>query len=225
MLSIPDRYDSKIESAVTILRKKYKEIFILHRLDKQTSGALLFAKNADTHKFLSALFENRRIGKTYTGIVMGKMTDTEGKIEAAIAENPHKKGEMMVAEKGKNAITGYKVVEAYNNYSVVNFVPVTGRTHQIRVHARFINHSLVCDPVYGSGKPVYLSSFKRNFRMGKNEFQERPLLHRLGLHATTISFAGPTGKAYLIEASLPKDMKAMIYQLNKVEGMGEFSAG
>ncbi len=221
LLSIPDRFDDTAESAVSILRKKYSDIFVVHRLDRLTSGILLFARNAITHKFLSGLFESRRIGKIYTGIVVGKMTEREGKIEEPIIQNPYRKGEMMISRKGKKAITGFKVLEAYHNYSVVNFVPLTGRTHQIRVHAKYINHPLACDPIYGDGKPVFLSSIKRNYHLGKDVLEERPLLNRLALHASSLSFPGPNGKAYLIESSLPKDMNAVINQLRKAEGDSE----
>lgn len=218
LLSIPDRFDDKIDSALSILRKKYSDIFVVHRLDRLTSGILLFARNPEMHKYLSQLFESRRIGKVYTGIVVGKMENAEGKIDAPIAPNLYRKGEMIVSKNGKDALTGYKVVEAFNHFSVVNFVPLTGRTHQIRVHSKFINHPLACDPVYGDGKPVYLSSFKRNYHLGKDVLEERPLLDRLALHASSLSFAGLNGKAYMIEASLPKDMHALIQQLRKVEG-------
>lgn len=218
LLSVPDRFDDTIDSALSILRKKYENIFVVHRLDRFTSGILLFARNARTHRYLSELFEGRRIGKVYTGIVAGRPENTEGKIEARIAQNTYRKGEMVISKNGKDALTGYKVLETYNNFSVVNFVPLTGRTHQIRVHAKFINHPLACDPVYGDGKPVFLSSFKRNYHLGKDVLEEKPLLKRLALHASSLSFAGPNGKAYLIESSLPKDMNALIQQLRKVEG-------
>lgn len=215
LLSIPDRFDDKADSALSILRKKYNEVFVVHRLDKLTSGVLLFARTTSMHKYLSSLFENRRMGKVYTGIVIGRPSESTGTIDAPIAENIHKPGEMVVAKRGKPAMTGYKVVESFNQYSVVNFIPLTGRTHQIRVHAKYINHPLACDPVYGDGKPVFLSSFKRNYHLGKDVLEERPLLSRLALHASSLSFAGTNGKAYLIDAALPRDMYAVIQQLKK----------
>lgn len=217
LLSIPDRHDTHPDSLFTILKKNYPEIFVVHRLDRLTSGLILFAKNAETHKHLSTLFENRKIQKTYLGIVLGKMNETEGEIDAAISEDPFRKGEMKVFKKGKPAVTDFELSEAFNSYSVVKFKPRTGRTHQIRVHSKYINHPLACDPVYGDGKPVLLSSIKKKFRLGKDVLEERPLLDRLALHALSLSFKGVDGKDYFIEAPLSKDMNAVIQQLKKAK--------
>lgn len=215
LLSIPDRYNEHIPSALSMLRSHYNEVYTVHRLDRLTSGLLLFARNAETHQYLSSLFEQRDIQKTYTGIVTGRMTETEGTIDAAIAEHPYKKGEMVVVRKGKPSITAFETLSTFSHYSVVNFRPVSGRTHQIRVHAKHIHHPLACDPVYGDGKPVYLSSFKRKFRLGKNELEERPLLSRLALHASSLRFTAGDGQHFLLEAPLPKDMNAVVQQLHK----------
>lgn len=215
LLSIPDRHDPGQPSMINLLKKKYNEIFVVHRLDKPTSGVMLFAKNAPAHKYFSMLFENRKIRKEYTGIVVGKMTEMSGTIDAPIEENKFRKGEMIVAKRGKPAVTHFEVVQDFSMYCVVLFKPVTGRTHQIRVHAKYMHHPLVGDALYGDGAPVLLSSFKRKFHLSKNELEERPLLDRLALHASAITFNDMQGSETRIEATLPKDMRAVIRQLEK----------
>ncbi len=215
LLSIPDRHDPEQPSLINLLKKQFGEMFVVHRLDRQTSGVILFAKHAHAHRYFSLLFENRHVQKEYTGIVVGKMQEHAGTIDAPIDENKFRKGEMIVAKRGKSAITHYEVLNDFSVYSVVLFKPVTGRTHQIRVHAKYLNHPLVGDDIYGDGAPVLLSSFKRKFHLSKNELEERPLLNRLALHASAISFKDFHGKEMRIEAPLPKDMRALIQQLKK----------
>lgn len=215
LLSIPERYDASQPSLAEYLKRKYPGIFVVHRLDKLTSGVIMFAKNAEAHRYFSMAFENREIHKEYTGIVLGRMTEESGTIDAPIGENKYRRGEMMVSKKGKPAITHFEVIESFSMFSVVRFKPVTGRTHQIRVHAQYIHHPLAADPLYGNGKPVFLSSFKKSFHLGRDDEEERPLLKRLALHASAISFKNEKGEDVIVEAPLPKDMKALIQQLRK----------
>src|SRR5437764_2147862 len=110
LLSIPDRKGTEI-SLKSILQNKFGEIFTVHRLDKETSGVILFAKNANAHKYFSQLFEERMIEKVYLGIASGKLPEKKGRIELPIAEHPSKKGMMTVMKKGKPSITDYEVKE------------------------------------------------------------------------------------------------------------------
>ncbi|MCO6496290.1 MAG: RluA family pseudouridine synthase [Chitinophagaceae bacterium] len=215
LLSIPDRHDDSEPSLFSLLKQRYENILVVHRIDKPTSGIILFAKTPEVHKYFSQLFENRKIRKSYTGIVHGRVQETSGTIDAPIAESPYRKGEMMVSQKGKPAITHFTTLETNFLFSVLNFDLETGRTHQIRVHAKHINHPLLCDPIYGDGKPVFLSDFKKDYNKGKKEEEERPLLNRLALHATSLNFKDPNGKDVHIEAPLPKDMKALMNQMRK----------
>lgn len=215
LLTIPDRHDSGQPSLLSLLRQRYDQIFVVHRIDKFTSGLILFARTAEMHRHLSLAFEARKILKSYTGIVYGRMPEPEGVISAAIAENPARKGEMVISGIGKPAVTGFTVLENNPIFSVVSFRPETGRTHQIRVHAQHINHPLLCDPLYGDGKPVFLSQFKKRYNKGKSEEEERPLLSRLALHASAITFTDISGKSVHLEAPLPKDMHALINQIRK----------
>ena len=214
LLSIPDREGKEI-SLKQILQNKYAEIFTVHRLDKNTSGVIAFAKNDTTHKQLSQLFENRNIEKYYYGLVQGKMMQQPGTIDAPIAAHPSQQAKMMVHKKGKPSLTEYEVLETFPLYSWVKFKIHTGRTHQVRVHAQHIGHSIVCDELYGNGTPLYLSSLKRNYHLSKKEEAERPLLTRLALHSAQLKFT-LNGEQYNLEAEIPKDLKAVLQQLRKL---------
>lgn len=216
MLTIPDRYDNAQQSLYSILSAKYGKIFVVHRLDKDTSGLILFAKNEGTHKFLSQLFEQRKIEKKYQAIVQGVLTPADGTINEAIIEHPSKKGEMTISKRGKPSITDYETLENFGLYSLVSFQIHSGRTHQIRVHMKFAGHPIICDPIYGNAQPVYLSSFKKKFNLGESEEEERPLMNRLALHSHSLSFLDSYGNKVELIAPLPKDMRALLNQLGKV---------
>ena len=218
MLSIPDRHDDAKISLYKILTKKYGKIYIVHRLDRDTSGLILFAKKENTHKYLSQLFEQRKIKKKYLRIVNGSMTHDSGSINEPIAEHPVKKGQMVVNRKGKPSLTNYKVMEDYGIYSLVEFEIQTGRTHQIRLHTKTLGHPIICDPIYGNDKPVLLSSFKKKYRLSHGDLEERPIISRLGLHSYRLHFKNYDNEDLLIEAPLPKDMKALLQQLKKNRG-------
>lgn len=214
LLSIPDR-EGKEVSLKMLLKEKYGEIFTVHRLDKDTSGLIIFAKNETAHKFLSQQFENRKTVKIYQGLVLGSLLQKEGSIDAPIAEHPAQNGTMIVHRKGKEALTDYAILSDFGIYSLLRFRIHTGRTHQIRVHMKNIGHPIVCDPLYGDGKAVLVSSLKSKFKLSKNEEEERPILGRLALHAFQLSIEETDGKMLHLEAPLPKDMRATLQQLEK----------
>ena len=215
ILTIPDRHDETQLSLYKLLTQKYGKIFIVHRLDRDTSGLILFAKNEATHKYLSQLFEQRNIEKNYLGIVRGSMPANKGSINEPIAEHPYHKGEMTISKKGKPSLTDYEVLEDYGIYSLVQFDIHSGRTHQIRVHTKSIGHPIICDTVYGDSKPILLSSFKKKYKLSQHDEEERPIINRLGLHSQSVSFTDQRHIKYTLEAPLTKDMKALLQQLKK----------
>ncbi|MEO6188842.1 MAG: RluA family pseudouridine synthase [Ginsengibacter sp.] len=215
LLTIPDRHDESQGSLYKYLQQQYQNIFIVHRLDRETSGLVLFAKNAETHKHLSQLFEQRKIRKTYLGIIRGSLPIKKGSINEPIIEHPYKKGMMTVTKKGKPSLTDYEVVEDYGNYSLVQFDIHSGRTHQIRVHMKFAGHPIGCDPLYGDGTPVLLSSFKKKYKLSQHDDEERPIIGRLCLHSESLEFTDAKGTHHFLKASLPKDIKALLQQLKK----------
>ena len=215
LLTIPDRMQSE-KSLKEYLKDKYGEIFTVHRLDKDTSGLVLFAKNENTHKYLSKLFEDRKIEKYYVGIVLGSPANKTGSIEAPIGENPAHKGLMNVHRNGKPSHTTYEVMEANKHFSMVSFQLHTGRTHQIRVHSKEIGHPLACDELYGDGKPVLLSSVKKKFKLSRHDEEERPMIKRLALHSYKLIFETADGTKMELVAEVPKEFKALMTQLKKI---------
>ncbi|HEU4575773.1 MAG TPA: RluA family pseudouridine synthase [Chitinophagaceae bacterium] len=214
LLAIPDREGKEISLKV-LLQKKYGHIYTVHRIDRDTSGVIIFAKNEAGHKQLSQQFESRQTEKIYYALVIGSPVLQRGSIAAPIAEHPSKKAVMMVHRKGKESLTDYEVLEDFGSYSWVKLKIHTGRTHQIRVHMKEIGHPVVCDELYGDGKPVFISSLKHRYKLSKNQDAEQPILNRLALHAFSLSFTDAAGQKFYLEASLPKDLRAVLQQLEK----------
>ncbi|WP_073954225.1 RluA family pseudouridine synthase [Thalassospira sp. TSL5-1] len=185
---------------------------IVHRLDKDTSGAMVVAKNDMAHRALSKLFaeDKENIERTYVAIVWGVPSPTEGKIAGNIGRSPRNRKKMAVlASGGKPALTYYKVIENRPDSlaSVVKCKLATGRTHQIRVHMAHIGHSLVCDPVYSKSRPV--RHLKPSSQAVLANFGKQ------ALHAQTLGFAHPrTGEFISFKAPLPDDLIAIYLALN-----------
>ncbi len=215
LLTIPDRYDNKIENLYTSLQSYRDSIFINHRLDRETSGLLVFSKTESSHKYIQEQFESRKIKKSYHAIVKGSFEEEKGKINLNISKNTSKK-KMVVDPKGKTAISKYQVLEDFGQFSLIKVDIDTGRTHQIRVHMQAVFLPLLCDPIYGDGQAFYLSKFKKSFRRSTKR-EEKPLLSRHALHSFGLSFKHPeTKKKVSFEQEVPKDMRAVISQLRKI---------
>jgi 23S rRNA pseudouridine1911/1915/1917 synthase len=214
LLSVPDRTQSSV-SLKDLLKDKYGQIYTVHRLDRDTSGLILFAKKEGSHRYFSQSFENREVDKIYVGIVSGTPINPKGSIEEPIAEHSIKKGMMTIHKRGKESRTDYETLEEFGLYAFLRFQIFTGRTHQIRLHMKHMGYPILCDELYGNGQPVFISSIKRNYRLAKEELEERPILHRLGLHAQSLSFRDEQGNIFRFEAPLPKDLKALLQQLRK----------
>lgn len=213
LLSVPDRTQSA-PSLKDLLIEKYGEIFTVHRLDRETSGVIIFAKTAEIHQFLSVIFQERQVEKTYYGIVWGVPPSSKGIIDLPMLEHPAKNGTMIVHRKGKAASTGYELLENLGRYALLKFDLYTGRTHQIRVHMKETGHPILCDPLYGDGKPVFVSSLKKNYNHSGFE-EEKPILSRLALHAAKLSFTDSHGSFFSFEAEMPKDLRALLSQMKK----------
>jgi len=207
-----DRWDESKERLDKLIEKdlKISKIYTVHRIDKDTSGLVVFAKDKDSHRSLSMAFEDRKVLKKYIVIVHGRPSWKETTCNLALVPNGNKK-HMTIIDKfrGKESITNFKCILSAGNYSVLEANPQTGRIHQIRVHATAIGHSVVCDDLYGKSNPIKLSSFKKAWRGDPHE--ERPLLSRLGLHALELTLPDKN----LLTAPLPKDMSSLIKQLEK----------
>jgi RluA family pseudouridine synthase len=218
MLSIPDRYREDIPNLLTSLRHHRDEIFVNHRLDKDTSGIILYSKTADAHAKFSALFESRNIDKRYMAIVNGIPIEEVGLIELKITLSKNKRKQMVIDQKGKLAVTKYRILETWKNFSLLEVKIITGRMHQIRIHMKAINCPIICDSTYGNEEGFFLSSIKRRYRRNK-EVAEKPLLSRMALHAHSLTFVHPfTKEEMTLTSEMPKDMKAVIKQFGKVLG-------
>lgn len=215
MLTIPDRYDEKLISLYKLLEQRYQKIYIVHRLDKETSGIILFAKDEPTHKYLSRLLEQRNVEKFYMGIVLGSLVTKRGVITEPIAEHPIHKGLMTINKKGKPSVTEYEVIEDFGLYSLVKFQIHSGRTHQIRIHMKHSGHPIACDEIYGNPQPILLSSFKKKYKFSRHNEEERPIVSRMALHSYQLIFMDATNTRHDLVAELPKDMRALLQQLRK----------
>lgn len=216
LLVIPDRFHPEWPCLSRMLEARYGKIWVVHRLDRDTSGVIVFARSEAAHRHLSAAFQERKVEKTYLGLVTGRPPQTEGRIDTPIMEHPGKGGQMRVGSRGKPAVTTYEVLQSFGLYSLLRLQIHTGRTHQIRVHLQSIGHPIAMDPLYGQGEPFYLSRVKRGYRMGRFQEEEKPLMSRMALHASALALTDEKGQRRLFEAPLPKDFQAVLHQLRKL---------
>ena len=169
---------------------------IVHRIDKDTSGLLMVAKNAAARESLEKQLAAKSNKRQYLAIVHGNFAEEEGTIDAPIGRNPKDRKQMAVVEKGKSAVTHFKVLEQYQGYSLVECQLETGRTHQIRVHMAYIGHPLAGDPLYGPRKTL----------PGHGQF----------LHAKTLGFEQPsTGEWLEFSVQLPDIFQQTVADLRK----------
>ncbi|HEY0262820.1 MAG TPA: RluA family pseudouridine synthase [Chitinophagales bacterium] len=214
---IPERVETDKGNLKSSLEKSLGiELWTVHRIDRDTSGLVLFAKSAEAHKAMNDLFENRKIEKHYWALVSGKMEGKSGEIDSPIAHHPAKNGKMIIHPKGKEALTLFDVVEQFKHTTLLNVEIKTGRTHQIRVHFSETGYPLLVDPIYGSAKGFQLSSVKKKYKQTDEE--ERPILNRLPLHAYSLKFEHPfTKKEIAVESPMPKDIETCLKLLRKYD--------
>ena len=192
---------------------------IVHRLDKDTTGALLVAKHLEAERALRQAFEDGGVEKTYWALVDGELGLADGDVrvlDAPLAADERRTGRMRVAEGGKASRTDVTVLERFRGFTLVECAPRTGRTHQIRVHLADQGHPLVVDALYGRRDALLLSEIKRGYRPKPGQ-QERPLIDRLTLHARALRFPSPGGGPPRSAcAPVPKDFQRTLKQLAKV---------
>lgn len=174
---------------------------IVHRIDKDTSGLLMVAKNDLAHQSLAEQLRNKTNKREYLALVYGQIKEDEGTIDAPLGRNPQDRKKQAVVKGGRHAVTHFKVMKRYDNFTLVKCILETGRTHQIRVHMKYIGHPLVGDPLYGPRKVI-----------GKNgQF----------LHAALLGFKHPrTGEEMVFEAPLPENFQKMLDKLDKQQHKG-----
>ena len=220
LLTSPDRYDPDRPNLMKLLHRDVERgapwakkrigltyLMNAHRLDFETTGIILLAKTKPVLVALANQFGSEKPVKTYVALVRGSMHQDTFEIEAKIAPHPVKIGLMRVDEKsGKRSRTEFTVRERFKGYSILECRPLTGRTHQIRVHLQYLGLPILGDSTYG-GPQLLLSTLKKDYHL-KPKKVERPLISTLALHAEKLVLSHPvTGNEISIEAPWPKDLK------------------
>ena len=197
------------------LKTKFSGLLIVHRLDRDTSGLLVFAKNPESQKNLTVQFTNNLILKNYYAFIDGKLEfDDTYLIDVPIMVVPGRY-KVLIHEKGRPSQTKIRVVENYRDFTLIEAKLLTGRTHQIRIHLNYIGYPLVVDKLYGHRSNFYLSEIKKKYRV-KKEHKEKPLVSRQTLHSHQLEFIHPiTNSKMVFYSELPKDLKALKNQLQK----------
>lgn len=200
---------------------------LVHRIDKGTSGAVLLAKHLEAERVLREAFEAHRMTKRYSVLVEGEFPAADGEtvtIDRPLSAEPRKAGRMRVEEDGKPSVTRVGVAARYRGYTLLDCEPLSGRTHQIRVHLASEGFPLAVDSAYGRRDQLMLSELKAGYRPKRGR-PERPLLDRLSMHAREIGWAEPLTLAEgsglvlaptRVEAPLPADLQKVLRQLEKV---------
>lgn len=208
--SIPERNKKEV-SILEMGREYFPDLQAAHRIDKMTSGILVFTKNNESYKHLAGQFERREVKKIYHAVVNGIHKFEKKKVDIPLLI--HSNGFVQISKAGKNSITILQTLYAYKYHTLIECEPVTGRLHQIRIHSAASDAPICGDTLYG-GKPCMLSQIKKKYKASPNE-EEQPLMKRFALHASKIIFTDRNGTEICVEASYPKDFKALIFQLEK----------
>ncbi|HAE13829.1 MAG: RluA family pseudouridine synthase [Chitinophagales bacterium] len=209
---IPERGKHPVPSLQEQLSAIHGKLWIVHRIDRDTSGLVVIAKTAEAHAHLSQQFEMHSIRKEYLALVYGVPAESPAQIDVPLKPHPTK-NIMLVDGSGKPSTTLIKTEEAFRRHTLLRVRILTGRRHQIRVHLAYIGNPLLVDTVYGSADAFYLSAVKKGY---KSVGEERPLISRLTLHATLLEFIHPASEEpVLIESPLPADMEVVCKQLRR----------
>jgi 23S rRNA pseudouridine1911/1915/1917 synthase len=217
LLSAPGRSGDDVRTALRAvgLVGQGDPVRLVHRLDRETSGVLVFARTLSAQRSLTAQFHARTVEKTYLALVNGYVA-TDGEVDLPL-QIDRGGGRVRVHERrGKPAVTRFRVLQRVAGNTLLECRPLTGRTHQIRAHLSAMGHPLAVDPLYGGAEAVYLSHYKQGYRPSARH-EERPLIARLTLHALRIAFEHPdSGQRVTFEAPIPKDLRATLNQLSRL---------
>jgi 23S rRNA pseudouridine955/2504/2580 synthase len=211
--SLDERDDTRI-NILRMARQIYPDAQLCHRLDKETSGCLIIAKNEVTYRHIAIQFEKRRVLKVYHAVING--VQNFDNIEVDLPIDRTTKGVVRIDPNGKQALTFFTSIKHFRHYTLVRCVPVTGRMHQIRIHLATQKATIVADDFYG-GKNAYLSALKKDYKFGKFSDQEHPIMRRLALHAREIKLYINDTEEVHITAPYPKDFEVFVKLLERYD--------
>lgn len=220
MLVAPDRWDKKRENLMGLVHDRLGHgVANVHRLDADTSGILLCAKTKPALDFLSGQFQSKTVQKKYLALVLGVPPEDIFTVDRPIKDDEHHPGRMRVVPKaGKASVTEFIVLERFERFSWIECRPLTGRTHQLRVHLAASKYPILNDPFYGNLETkLLLSDLKRGY---KGRTDEKPLLNRLALHASELTIKHPvTREPFTIQSELPNEFEVALKYLRKFGGL------
>lgn len=210
--TLQDRQEEGKNHVLAMAREYCETSQVAHRLDRETSGALAIAKNAEAYRHLAIQFEKRKVSKIYHAIVDGLHDFKDVLVDKAIL--PQNGGYVVIDnQEGKPAQTNFNTLKPYRRHTLIECKPLTGRMHQIRIHLATLKASIVEDTRYG-GTHLYLSDLKKKFNL-KQDTDEKTLISRFALHAYELGFTLLDGEWKSFVAPYPKDMRALMTQLEK----------
>jgi RluA family pseudouridine synthase len=213
LLVIPDGYDPLAPHVKTLLSPQYGPLWVVHRLDRYTSGVMVLARNADAHRNINIQFQERQVKKTYVVLVKGNPSWDSKFVDHPLRVNAGRKHRTVVdVEKGKPSVTHLKILERFGSYTLIEAAPETGRRHQIRVHLAAEGFPVACDSLYGNEVAIHPADICRD--LAKASFPGEPLLKRPSLHARWIELIHPqTNQRVLFKAPYPDDLRQIIGEL------------
>ncbi|WPU92589.1 RluA family pseudouridine synthase [Mucilaginibacter sabulilitoris] len=213
-LSSLDEREGGEVNLLRLAKAYWDDAQICHRLDKETSGALIIAKNPEAYRAVSMQFEKRQVKKVYHAVIDGTHTFENLLIDLPIL-NMGKGNVTISRQEGKRAETWFQSLRYFKHYTLVECRPVTGRMHQIRIHLATQRASIAGDEMY-KGEPVYLSKIKRKYHLGKDQ-EELPIMKRFALHAYEVTFKINPETEITIHAPYPKDFETLLKLLEKFD--------
>lgn len=195
LLTLPDGYDPSKPHVRAIMEVEYGRVWIVHRLDRETSGTLVLARTAEAHRNLNSKFENRTVEKTYHALVIGNPTWEKTTVDLPLKKDGDRQHRTVIDQQdGKEAITSFSVLERHTDFSLLEAKPKTGRTHQIRVHLAAFGHPIIGDSLYGD-----------------LTHPRHKLLDRQALHAYLLSFTHPNSEERIeFQAAYPEDFSSVL---------------
>lgn len=213
--TLPDGYDKELPHLRRLLEPLYGRLWLVHRLDRDTSGILLLARSAEAHRALSLQFEKRQTRKIYHALVIGAPPWEQQTVKLRLrADGDRRHRTVIDHRKGKPAITHLRTLERFGRFALLEVIPETGRTHQIRAHLSAIGFPLACDALYGGGSQLTLGQIQPGRPAQK--VGETVLLARLALHALALNIKHPlTGEELRLEAPYPGDFAATLHALRR----------